>query len=157
MVNLMPNYTYRDGRIVEIPDTVLTEDSEIHHPINNTIVIRPGVTATMFASVSGTVRVMAGSTLDARGPVSGTVSAEAGARVTLRSAANGTINVDSGAIVHLMPGAVALGVLHVEGTLINEGTRGVNVSGGGKIEDREGSTVRRPGRTLSDGTTIYEG
>lgn len=157
IVALMPSYTYRDGRMVEVPDTVLTEDSEISHPISNTLVIRPGVTVTTLATVSGTVHAMPGSTLDARGAVTGTVSAEAGARVIVHKAASGTINVESGAVVHLMPGAVALGVLHVEGTFINEGTRGANVSGGGEIEDREGSAVRHPDRTLSDGTTIYEG
>lgn len=33
-----------------------------------------------------------------------------------------------------MPGGVALGLLHVQGTLITKGTRGVNVLGGRRIE-----------------------
>jgi hypothetical protein len=56
--------------------------------------------------------------------------------------------------MHLLPGAVALGVLHIEESLINEGTRGGNVSGRGSIDDRKGSTVRRPDRSLPDGTTV---
>ena len=58
-------------------------------------------------------------------------------------------------IMHLLPGAVALGVLRIEGTLINEGTRGVDVSGRGTVDDREGSILRRPDRSLPDGTTVY--
>lgn len=157
IVMFMPSYTYRDGRMIEIPDTVVTEDTEIHDRISNTLVIRPGVKVTTFAPVSGTVRVMSGSTLDARGTVSGTVGLDDGARATFHGKASGTINVDRGAIAQLMPGAVALGILHVEGTLINEGTRGTNVHGRGSVEDRDGSIVRPPSRTLPDGTTIYEG
>lgn len=156
IVKAVPTYTYRNGEMIEIPDTVVVEDTEIHNSISNSLIIRPGVTVITFASVSGTIQVMSRATLDARGPISGTVSISDGARVNFHDAANGTITVDRGAVVHLLPGSVALGAIHLEGTLVNEGVRGINVTGNGTVEDREGSMVRRPDRTLPDGTTIYE-
>jgi hypothetical protein len=156
IVSIMPSYTYKDGQMVEIPDTVVSEDTEIREPISNTLVLRPGVVVTAFAAISGTVRLMPGATLEARGDVSGTVNVERDARAVFHGRAGGTIKIDLGAEVHLLPRAVALGVIHVEGTLVNEGTRGVNLSGPGIIDDRDGSRVRSPDRTLADGTTIYE-
>lgn len=156
IVSSMTSYAYKNGEMVEIPDTVVSEDAEIRGPVNNTLVLRPGVNVTTLAAVSGTVRVMSGATLRAQGPVSGTVSVEDGARAIIHGQAGGTIKIDRGAEVHLLPGAVALGVIRVEGSLINEGVRGANVSGPGNVEDREGSTVRHPDRTLPDGTTVYE-
>ncbi|WP_146071794.1 hypothetical protein [Cryobacterium sp. Y50] len=152
----MTTYTYQNGQMIKIPDTVIAEDVEIRESISNTLIVRPGVNVTTLASITGTVRVMTGATLEARGSVSGTVGVEDGARATFHGQANGSINVDRGAVMHLLPGAVALGVLRIEGSLINEGTRGVNVSGRGAVDDREGSTVRRPDRSLPDGTSIYE-
>ena len=155
IVIFMTSYTYRNGQMTEIPDTVIAEDLEIRESISNTLIVRPGVNVTTLASITGTVRVMTGATLEARGSVSGTVGVEDGARATFHGQASGSINVDRGAVMHLLPGAVALGVLRIEGTLINEGTRGVNVSGRGTFDDREGSIVRRPDRSLPDGTAIY--
>ena len=146
IVNFMTTYTYQNGQMIEIPDTVIAEDVEIRESISNTLIVRPGVNVTTLASITGTVRVMSGATLEARGSVSGTVGVEDGARATFHGQANGSINVDRGAVMHLLPGAVALGVLRIEGSLINEGTRGVNVSGRGTVDDRAGSTVRRPDR-----------
>lgn len=135
IVNNMPSYTYENGQMIELPDTVVSEDTEIREPVRNTLVLRPGVNVTTFAAVSGTVRVMSGATLQARGSVSGTVSVEDGARAVIHGQAGGTIKIDRGAEVHLLPGAVALGVIRVDGSLINEGVRGVNVSGPGIVED----------------------
>jgi hypothetical protein len=156
IVMLMTSYTFRNGQMVEVPDTVVTEDTDFHDSISNTLVIHPGITATTFANVSGTVRVMAGAAFDARGAVSGTVTVDAGAVATFHSVANGSIHVSDQGLAHLLPGAIALGTMRIDGRLINEGVRGVNVSGVGFVEDREGSSVRRPTRTLSDGTTVYE-
>lgn len=152
----MANYTYRDGKMVEVPDTIATEDTELHEPVKNTLIIRPGVAVVSYAKISGTIVVMPGATLDARGPVSGTVTIQDEARATFHSSASGTVKVSGGAVMHLLPGSIALGVLKVEGTLINEGTRGLNVTGQGVVDDRIGSIVRRPDRTLRDGTTVYE-
>jgi len=157
IVNGMPSYTYRNGQMIEIPDTVVSKDTEIRESISNTHIIRPGIYVTTFAAISGTVRVMSGATLVAKASVSGTVDVENGARAVFHGRASGTIKVDRGAEVHLMRGSVALGFIQVDGTLINEGIRGVNVSGPGRVDDREGPTVRRPDRTLPDGTTVYEG
>lgn len=153
----MTSYTYKDGEMIEIPDTVVFEDTEIREPVSNTLVLRSGVNVTTFAAVSGTVRIMSGATLQARGPVSGTLSVEQRARAFIHGRADGTIKIDRGAEVHLLSGAVALGVIRVDGALINEGVRGENVSGPGTVEDRAGSTVRRPDRTLPNGATVYEG
>lgn len=155
IVNNMPSYTYENGEMIEIPDTVVSEDTEIREPVTNTLVVCPGVSVTTLAAVSGTVRVMSGATLQARGSVSGTVDVENGARALFHGQASGTISIERGAEVHLLSGAVALGVIRVYGTLVNDGVRGVNVSGPGTVEDREGSTVRRPDRIMPDGTTIY--
>jgi hypothetical protein len=155
ILSFMTTYTYQNGQMIEIPDTVIAEDVEIGEPISNTLIIRPGVNVTTLASITGTVRVMTGATLEARGSVSGTVGVEEGALATFHGQASGSINVERGAVMHLLAGAVALGVLRIEGSLLNEGTRGVNVSGGGTVEDREGSIVRRPDRSLPDGTTVY--
>ena len=43
----------------------------------------------------------------------------------------------------------------IDGTLVNHGTRGVQVQGAGVVDDREGSTVRPPDETLDDGTVTY--
>lgn len=152
----MTSYTYRDGTMIEVPDTIANEDTEIHEPVENTLVIRPGVAVVSYARISGTIVVMTGATLDARGPVSGTVTIQDEAHATFHSTASGTIKVSGGAVMHLRPESIALGVLKVEGTLINEGTRGPNVTGQGVVDDRIGSIVRRPDRTLRDGTTVYE-
>lgn len=157
IVSVMPSYTYRNGRMVEVPDTVISEDAEIHDPISNTLILRPGVNVTIHSTISGTVEVMSGATLHARGTLSGTVSVAEDANVVVHRRASGTIHINRGAEVHLLPGSIALGVIRVEGRLINEGTRSENVSGPGSIEDRPGSTVRVPDRTLPDGTTVYEG
>jgi hypothetical protein len=47
--------------------------------------------------------------------------------------------------------------MHIEGTLINQGTRGVQLHGDGDVEDREGSTVRPPDEVWDDGTVVYNG
>lgn len=51
----MTSYTYRDGKMVEVPDTIATEDTEIHEPVKNTLVIRPGVAVVSHAKISGTI------------------------------------------------------------------------------------------------------
>lgn len=152
----MTSYTYRDGKMVEVPDTIVSEDTELHEPVKNTLIIRPGVTVVSYAKISGTIVVMPGAMLDAHGPVSGTVTIQGEARAAFHGSANGTVKVSKDAVMHLLPESSALGVLEVEGTLINEGTRGLNVTGQGVIDDRIGSIVRRPERTLRDGSTVYE-
>jgi hypothetical protein len=143
--------------MVEVPDTTVSEDCIIDVPVDNTLVIEPGVNAIARAPISGTVEVQQDSVLDARSDVSGTVHLSRGARAVFHGRANGTINIEAGAVMRLLPKATALGTLIVDGTLINEGTRGVNVSGSGTVDDREGSTVRQPNKTLSDGSMVYEG
>lgn len=39
----VPSFHYKDGDLVEIPDTIVTESCEIREPVKSTFVIRPGV------------------------------------------------------------------------------------------------------------------
>lgn len=151
----MPSYEYRDGELIEVPDVVVSESRELREDVSRTLVIEPGVTLTAHGRLSGTVSVRAGASLDARNDVSGTVNVGANAEATFHRAASGTLNVSRGGIVTVTRSAVALGTMHVDGTLINYGTRGVKVLGAGFVDDREGSTVLRPDETLDDGTVIY--
>ena len=79
----MPSSEYRNGKMVEIPDTVLYESGEHTGDVTNTLILRPGVTVTASGVLSGTVNVQSGATLNATGPVSGTVHVTAGADVTI--------------------------------------------------------------------------
>lgn len=152
----MPSYTYRDGRMVQIPDTVITEDTELRGMVTNTVIVRGPATATVLGSLNGTVSVEAGATLIAHGSVSGTLNVASGGTAIFHTATHGTLHVSAGAVAHLLPGASALGTMRIEGILINEGVRGTNVGGSGVVEDRPGSRVRQPDGTLPDGTTIYK-
>jgi hypothetical protein len=67
----------------------------------------------------------------------------------------GTLHVNRSGTATLLPTAVVLGTIHIEGTLINEGTRGVHTYGAGVNDDREGSTVRHLDEIWDDGITIY--
>jgi hypothetical protein len=151
----MPSYEYRDGELIEVPDVVVSESGELREDVSRTLVIEPGIILTAHGRLSGSVSVRVGATLDARNDVSGTVNVRANADATFHRAASGTLNISRGGVVTLTKSAVALGTMHVDGTLINYGTRGVNVHGAGFVDDREGSTVRRPDETLDDGTVIY--
>lgn len=155
MVRDVPTYTYRNGRLVEIADTIVAKDTEFTEPISNTMIILPGVKAITTGPVSGTVQLMESASLDARGPVTGTVSVADAAHLTVHERAGGTLHIAAGGVAHLLPGSVALGTMRVDGTLINEGTRGVQISGSGYVDDRDGSTVRQPDAWGPDGTSVY--
>lgn len=151
----MPSYKYVDGRMVEIPDTEITESGTLERDVRNTLIVRPGVQLTITGRVLGTVQVQSGASLNAVGSVSGTVHVEAGARAEFHSRLGGTLHVDRGGVATLSPGAVALGSLSIDGLLINEGTRGTQVRGRGSVDDRDGSRVREPDETTEDGAVIY--
>jgi hypothetical protein len=151
----MPGYEYRGDEFVPVPDVVVSESGDLWEDLSCTLVIGPGVALTTHGRISGTVEVGEGSTLDARNDLSGTLSVAANGVATIHRQASGTLHVGTGATVTLAESAVAIGTMHIDGRLINYGTRGVNVSGTGVVDDREGSTVRPPDETLDDGTVIY--
>jgi hypothetical protein len=153
----VPSYIYRDGEMVEVSDTIISTSCEIREPITNTVVIKPGVHVTAFAPVSGTVNVGAGASLDAHDRVGGTVHVAAGASAVFRGSVGGTLDVGQGGHATLTTTAVALGTMHIEGELTNEGVRGVQVHGRGTVSDMPGSTVRQPDEVHPDGTFIYHG
>lgn len=151
----MPSYEYVNGRMVEVPDTVIDKSCELNEPVTRTLVIRPGVRVVSHAEITGTVRVGSGSVLEARNDVSGTISVESGAQATFHKKAGGTLSVARGGSATLLPTAIALGTMNIAGTLVNQGTRGINIKGTGIVEDSEGSTVRHPDETWPDGTMVY--
>lgn len=151
----MPSYVYRNGDMVEIPDTTITESCEIHETVTNALVIKAGVTVTARSNISGTVNLERGARLDAHGPVNGTVAVSAGAQVAFYDRVGGTVHVHAGAEAVIAPSSVALGTLVVEGLLTNEGVRGIQVSGSGRVVDAPGSEVRQPDERWSDGTVVY--
>jgi hypothetical protein len=113
--------------MIEIPDTVVSEDTEIRGPVTNTLVTCPGVSVTTLDAVSGTVRVMSGDTLPARARCLGWLTSRTG----------------------LAPCSTAKQAAQ------SRCVRGVRVSGSGPVKYREGSTLRPPVRTMPSGTTIY--
>jgi len=153
----MPSYTYRDGELVEIPDTVITVSDEIREPVKNTLIIRAGAHVTSWAKISGTVVVEQDAVLETHAAVGGTVDIQAGGRALFRGKVGGTIQVREGGAATLADTAVALGTMKVDGVLTNEGVRGVQVNGHGRVIDAPGSTVRQPDATWPDGTVVYHG
>ena len=153
----MPSYESRDGEMVEVPDFVVTESGDLHEPVTRTLIIQPGVTLNVTAKISGTVDIGDGSTLNAQSGVGGTVHVRPGGQVTFHERMGGTLHIARGATATIEPNATALGTINVDGTLINFGTRGVQVHGTGIVDDREGSSVREPDETQEDGTVIYRG
>lgn len=153
----MPSYTYRDGEMVEIPDTVITVSCEIREPVENTLIVRSGAHVTLWAKLSGTVVVERDAVLEACAAVGGTVDVLAGGRTLFRDKVGGTLHVREGGAATLADTAVALGTMKVDGVLTNEGVRGVQVNGQGRIIDAPGSTVRQPDETWADGTVVYLG
>jgi len=89
--------------------------------------------------------------------VNGTVNVPRDAAATFHAGMNGTLNVSQGGVARIAPTGVSLGMKHIDGTLINEGVRDVQVSGSGPVEDRPGSTVREPDEVRPDGGVIYRG
>lgn len=151
----MPSYEYVDGRMVEIPDIEITESGTLERDVRSTLIVRSGVQLTTSGDISGTVQVQRGASLSAIGHVSGTVHVASGAQAEFHSRMDGTLHVDSGGVATLLPGSVALGSMSIDGLLINEGTRGVQVHGRGSVEDRDGSRVREPDEIRQDGAVVY--
>lgn len=153
----MPTYEYQDGEAVEVPDVVVRDSGDLHDDVERTLVLMPGVTLTVHGRVNGTVEVRGGATFNAQSDVNGTVHVASNGQATFHRRMDGTLNVDRGGSAALGPSAVALGTMNIEGTLVNHGTRGVQIRGEGVVDDREGSTVRQPDETWEDGTVVYYG
>lgn len=151
----MPSYEYRNGKFVPVEDFVISESRDLRENVNRTVVIENGAVVTSYETINGTVQLRPGTVLDARGTINGTVNVESEATATFHGAFNGTLNVDHSGVARLTATAVSLGTKHIGGTLINEGVRGVHVSGSGTVEDRPGSTVRQPDEIRPDGGVIY--
>lgn len=153
----MTSFELRNGELVEVPDDIISESGVYDRDIARTLQITPGVRMTTTGKVSGTVNVGEGAEWIAVGDVSGTVTIAAGATVTFERHASGTIDIQKGAEATLGPDCVALGIISVDGLLVNQGTRGVNVLGAGTVDDTPGSRVRQPDEVRADGTTVYYG
>lgn len=153
----MPSYTYKNGELIEIPDVIITESCELSEPITVTVVIKTGAHVVSRAKLSGSVTVESGASLDAKGHVTGTVHVAAHGEATFHQKASGTLNVSQGGRVRLTETSIALGTMRIDGVLVNEGVRGVQVHGTGTVEDRPGATVRQPDETWPDGTVVYWG
>lgn len=151
----MPSYTYKDGNLVAVPDTVIAESCELRGAVNNTLIIRPGAHVTALATISGTVLVEKDAVLVAHGPVGGTVNVHRGGSAVFHDRLGGTIHVARGGAATLAATAVALGTMKIDGLLTNEGVRGVQISGAGNVIDTPGATVRQPDETWADGTVVY--
>lgn len=151
----MPSYEYVNGRMVELPDTEITESGTLNGDVRNTLIVRPGIELVATGDINGTVHIQRGAALTATGDVTGTVHVASGARADFHSRLDGTLQVDSGGVATLMTGAVALGSMNIDGLLINHGARGVQVHGQGSVDDREGSRVREPDEITDDGSMIY--
>lgn len=151
----MPSFIFRDGEMVEVDDVVLDKSCEVTDPVRGTLVVGTGAQVVFRADVSGTVRVEAGAAAEVRGRVAGTFVVLGGGHVTFHSRLSGSLHVWPNATVTLASSAVALGSLHVDGTLTNHGCRGVSVSGSGQVIDTESATVQSPTEILDDGTVIY--
>jgi hypothetical protein len=153
----VPSFEYRNGQLVPVEDVVISESGELHENIDRTLVIENGATVTSYGTINGTVQLTAGTTFDARGTINGTVNVQRDAVANFHAGLNGTLNVNQGGVARLAPAAVSLGAKHIDGTLINEGVRGVQVSGSGTVEDRPGSTVRQPDEVRPGGGVVYRG
>ncbi|MGT2462946.1 hypothetical protein [Sinomonas atrocyanea] len=119
------------------------------------MIIDNGASVTIYGTINGTLQLRPGTTVEARGIVNGTVNVERDAKATFHRAHNGTLNVDRGGVAQIAPTAVSLGTKNIDGMLINEGVRGVQIHGLGTVEDRPGSTVRQPDAIRPDGGVIY--
>lgn len=153
----MPSYEYRDGEMVEVPEVVVSESGDLHEDVERTLVIRAGVTLGAHGRVNGTVEMQSGATLNAQSDVNGTVNVASNAEATFHRRMGGALNVARDGVAILAPSAIALGTMNIDGTLINHGTRGVQVHGAGVVDDRDGSTVRPPDETWEDDTAVYYG
>ncbi len=67
----MASFEYRDGKMIEVPDIVVTESRQIDQDVGRTLVIESGAMVTTNGRVSGTINVKRGATLDARGTSGG--------------------------------------------------------------------------------------
>lgn len=142
---------------MQVSDIVVSESGDLHEAVNRTLKIRPGVTLTVHRRVSGTVEAQPGATLQAQSDVDGTVDVSANAEATLHSRMGGTLNVNRGGVATLAPSAIALGTMRIDGTVTNNGTRGVEVHGAGVADYRDGSTIRPPDETREDSIVVYYG
>lgn len=153
----MPSYEYRNGQMVPVEDVVISESGDLHENIDRTLVIENEATVTSHGAINGTVQLTPGTTFDARGTINGTVNVQREATATFHAGLNGTLNVSQGGVARIAPTGVSLGTKHIDGTLINEGVRGVQVSGSGTVEDLPGFIVRQPNEVSPDGGVIYRG
>lgn len=153
----MTSYEYRNGQMVPVEDLVVSESGDLYENVDRTLVIENEATVTSHGRINGTVQLTPGTAFESRGTINGTVNVQRDATATFHARYNGTLNVDRGGVARLAPTAVALGTMDIEGTLINEGVRGVQVFGSGTVEDLPGSTVREPDEVRPDGAVVYRG
>lgn len=139
----MPSYAYREGQLVKVPDLVISESCDLHEAVNRTLIIEGEAEVTSYGPLNGMVELAPGTVLDARGTVNGAVNVAREARATFHGSINGLLRVNSGGRARLARTAAAYGTMVIDGILINEGARGVQVGGSGVVDDRPSSTVRQ--------------
>lgn len=151
----MTSFELQDGQLRQVPDQVISESGVFEQDVAQTLRIAPGIRVATTGTLNGTVHVGEEAEWIAAGDVNGAVEIASGATAVFQRRATGTISILRGASATFGPDCVALGMIHVEGALINEGTRGVNVHGPGTVSDLPGSQVRQPDEVWPDGTTFY--
>lgn len=151
----MPSYKIVNGAQVEVSDTVVSDDATVEDELSNVVIVRNGAELIARARITGSVVVERGGRLLAFEDVTGTVSLQEGSEAEFHAGLGGALHVSRRATALLKPDAVALGSLNVDGTLVNEGTRGRTVNGDGRVDDLPGSTVRQPDAVDGDMEIYY--
>lgn len=152
MLTMSPSFVYQNGEMFEVPDITLSDDTTLTEKVTRTLIITNGATVTALAPISSTVRVESG-VLDARSKVSGTVTVGAAGQASFAARMTGTLQVQAGGSAHIRATASALGTMHIDGYLLNEGERGAQRSGTGEVDDR--GSVRPPDERGANGAVIY--
>ncbi|MFJ3384763.1 MULTISPECIES: hypothetical protein [unclassified Curtobacterium] len=113
-------------------------DATLTEPITQTVIVTNAATATARARVSGTVNVEDG-VFVALATVSGTVHVAAGSMAVFADQMSGTLHLASGGSARILPGASALGTMHIDGHLLDEGERGCRCVAPGRSRTVAGS------------------
>lgn len=152
----MPSYEFRNGRKIEIPETILDKSGDFVGTHNNSVIVRGmGTHVASRATINGTLTVSDGVTFENFGTVNGTVNVASGANYVVHGAQNGTSHVEHGGKLRVAPGGMLMGIASGEGELVNEGTRASTSTYVRRIVDAPGSRVRQPDEVDGDGTTYF--
>lgn len=116
------------------------------------IIVRPDVTFRLLHWHQGSLVLEDNSAVVLESNHQGSIHVGRGATLTILKHHQGALHVYSGGVVNISPSGSCQGSVHVDGLLINEGSRGGPSSGEGEIRDRSGSQVIQP---VTRGNTTY--